>query len=84
MMTTNKERIERIETELGEMQDKMQCMELGVNDMLAHIEETLSNFAEFFHTSKDTPSINNNIATSRPSHQTEKTRMVGGSSFNQE
>ena len=68
-MTTNKERIERIETKLGEMQDKMQRMELGVNNKLAHIEETLSKLAESFHTSKDTPSINNNIATSRPNRE---------------
>ncbi|KAH9768883.1 hypothetical protein KPL71_011779 [Citrus sinensis] len=68
-MTTNKERIERIETELGEMQDKMQRMELGVNDKLAHIEETLSKLAKSFHTSKDAPSINNNIATSRPNRE---------------
>ncbi|KAH9747312.1 hypothetical protein KPL70_004668 [Citrus sinensis] len=68
-MTTNKERIERIETELGEMQDKMQRMELGVNDKLAHIEETLSKLVESFHTSKDAPSINNNIATSRPNRE---------------
>ena len=68
-MTTNKERIERIETELGEMQDKMQRIELGVNDKLAHIEETLSKLVESFHTSKDAPSINNNIATSRPNRE---------------
>ncbi|KAH9752025.1 hypothetical protein KPL71_014530 [Citrus sinensis] len=68
-MTTNKERIERIETELGEMQDKMQRMELGVNDKLAHIEETLSKLPESLHTSRDAPSINNNIATSRPNRE---------------
>ncbi|KAH9650428.1 hypothetical protein KPL70_026388 [Citrus sinensis] len=65
-MTTNKERIERMEVELGEMQDKMQRMEVGINDKLAHIEETLSKLAESFNTSKDAPSTNNNIATSRP------------------
>ena len=65
-MTTNKERIERMEVELGEMQNKMQHMEVGINDKLAHIEETLSKLAESFNTSKDAPSTNNNIATSRP------------------
>ena len=64
-MTTNKERIELVEVELGEMQDKMQHMEVGINDKLAHIEETLSNLAKSFNTSKDAPSTNNNIATSR-------------------
>ncbi|KAH9680798.1 hypothetical protein KPL71_026691 [Citrus sinensis] len=51
------------------MQDKMQRMELGVNDKLAHIEETLSKLAKFFHKSKDAPSINNNIALSRPNRE---------------
>ncbi|KAL9426702.1 hypothetical protein AB3S75_033479 [Citrus x aurantiifolia] len=63
-MATNKERIERMETELGDMQDKMQRMELGINDKLVHIEETLSKLAESFNISKDAPSITNNIATS--------------------
>ena len=47
----------------------MQRMELGVNDKLAHIKETLSKLVESFHTSKDAPSINNNIATSRPNRE---------------
>ncbi|KAH9650339.1 hypothetical protein KPL70_026342 [Citrus sinensis] len=68
-MTTNKERIEWMEVELGEMQDKMQRMEVGINDKLAHIEETLSKLAESFNTSKDAPSTNNNIATSRPNRE---------------
>ncbi|KAH9735628.1 hypothetical protein KPL71_017801 [Citrus sinensis] len=51
------------------MQDKMQRMEVGINDKLAHIEETLSKLAESFNTSKDVPSTNNNIATSRPNRE---------------
>ena len=68
-MTTNKERIEWMEVELREMQDNMQRMEVGINDKLAHIEETLSKLAESFNTSKDTPSTNNNIVTSRPNRE---------------
>ncbi|KAH9751491.1 hypothetical protein KPL71_014318 [Citrus sinensis] len=47
------------------MQDKMQRMEVGINDKLAHIKETLSKLAESFNTSKDAPSTNNNIWFSR-------------------
>ena len=68
-MTTNKERIEQMEVELGEIQDKMQRIEVGINNKLAHIEETLSKLVESFNTSKDAPSINNNIATSRPNRE---------------
>ena len=68
-MTTNKERIEQMEVELGEIQDKMQRIEVGINNKLAHIEETLSKLVESFNTSKDAPSTNNNIATSRPNRE---------------
>ena len=44
-------------------------MELEINNKLAHIEEILSKLAESFNTSKDAPSINNNIATSRPNRE---------------
>ncbi|KAH9792830.1 hypothetical protein KPL71_004301 [Citrus sinensis] len=47
----------------------MQHMELEINNKLAHIEEILSKLAESFNTSKDAPSINNNIATSRPNRE---------------
>ncbi|KAH9744367.1 hypothetical protein KPL70_003669 [Citrus sinensis] len=68
-MTTNKECIERVETELREMQDNMQHMELGINNKLAHIKEILSKLAQSFNTSKDAPRINNNIATSQPNRE---------------
>ncbi|KAH9792244.1 hypothetical protein KPL71_004039 [Citrus sinensis] len=64
-MATNKERIERIETKVGDIQDKMQRMELGINDKLAHIEATLSKIADSINTSRGSPSINNNNASSR-------------------
>ena len=40
-MGTNKERIEHLESGLGIGQDGLQRMELGVNDKLQHLEETL-------------------------------------------
>ncbi|KAH9734507.1 hypothetical protein KPL71_017399 [Citrus sinensis] len=58
-MATNKERIERVEAELGDMQDSMKLMELGINDKLHHLEETLSKLAELISASKGTPSHNN-------------------------
>ena len=72
--TTNRERIDRIESELEEMQDKIQRMELGINDKLAHIEATLSKLVDSINTSKcspsiniqvDLPSIDNNTTSSR-------------------
>ncbi|KAH9648972.1 hypothetical protein KPL70_025802 [Citrus sinensis] len=43
----------------------MQRMELGINDKLAHIEATLSKLADSINTSRGSPSINNNTASSR-------------------
>ncbi|KAH9648976.1 hypothetical protein KPL70_025802 [Citrus sinensis] len=40
-------------------------MELGINDKLAHIEATLSKLADSINTSRGSPSINNNTASSR-------------------
>lgn len=60
------------------MQDKIQRMELGINDKLAHIEVTLRKLADSINTSKGSPSINiqanlpsidNNIASSRPGQE---------------
>ena len=67
-MATNKERIERVEAELGDMQDSMKLMELGINDKLHHLEETLSKLAELISASKGTPSHNNheNAGSSLP------------------
>lgn len=61
-MTTNKERIDRMEAGLGEVQDKMQRMELG----MANIEATLSKLVDSINTTRNSPSVNNNAATSRP------------------
>ena len=51
-MTTNRECINQVEYELEEMQDKIQRMELGINDKLAHIEATLSKLTDSINTSK--------------------------------
>lgn len=82
-MTTNRERINQVESELEEMQDKIQRMELGINDKLAHIEATLSKLTDSINTSKGSPSINiqanlpsidNNTASSRPGRENSKGR----------
>ncbi|KAH9685459.1 hypothetical protein KPL70_013963 [Citrus sinensis] len=41
-MLTNKERIERVEVEIGSLQDGMKRMELGLTDRLHRLEETMS------------------------------------------
>lgn len=41
-METNKERIEHLEVGLGEIQDELHRMELGMADRLWHVEETLN------------------------------------------
>ncbi|KAH9670785.1 hypothetical protein KPL70_017109 [Citrus sinensis] len=41
-MSTNKERIERVEVEIGSLQDGMKRMELGLTDRLHRLEETMS------------------------------------------
>ena len=41
-MATNKERIERIEADIGNLQNKMEQIEIGINDKLQRLEDTLS------------------------------------------
>ncbi|KAL9426907.1 hypothetical protein AB3S75_033647 [Citrus x aurantiifolia] len=65
-MTTNKERIERVETELGSMQDSMQRMEMGINDKLHHLEEVISKLADSISASKGVSSHHEHAASSRP------------------
>ena len=70
-MATNKERIERVEAELGDMQDSMKLMELGINDKLHHLEETHSKLVESISASKGMPSHSNheNAGLSWPCHE---------------
>lgn len=67
-MTTNREQIEYLEGELGNLQDIMKRMELGVNDKLHHLEETLSKLADSIGVSRGTPShsIHDQTGSSRP------------------
>ena len=51
-MATNKERIELSEAGLGSLQDGMNRMELGINDRLHHLEETLNKLTETIMASK--------------------------------
>ncbi|KAL9429507.1 hypothetical protein AB3S75_031336 [Citrus x aurantiifolia] len=58
-MSTNKERIERVEVEIGSLQDGMKRMELGLTDRLHRLEETMSKLVDSLSISKGTPSHNN-------------------------
>ena len=41
-MATNKDKIERLEVELGNIQDSLSRMEVGVVDKIQRLEDTLS------------------------------------------
>ena len=45
-MGTNKERIEELEAGLGEVQDGLHRIELGMADILRHLEETLNRLSD--------------------------------------
>ena len=45
-MGTNKERIEHLEAGLGEVQEGLHRMELGMADRLRHVEETLNRLSD--------------------------------------
>ncbi|KAL9410915.1 hypothetical protein AB3S75_044649 [Citrus x aurantiifolia] len=51
-MATNKERIKLLESGLGSLQDGMNRMELGINDRLHHLAETLNKLTETIMASK--------------------------------
>ena len=67
-MMTNKERIERIEADLKSMENRMERMEIGINDKLQRLEDTISKLAETFNASKGTTShgTNETIGSPRP------------------
>ncbi|KAH9671355.1 hypothetical protein KPL70_017339 [Citrus sinensis] len=67
-MATNKERIERIEADIGNLQNKMEQIEIGINDKLQRLEDTLSKLAESFSATRGTASrgTNEHIGSSRP------------------
>ena len=45
-MGTNKERIEQLETGLGEVQNGLHRMEMGMKDKLHHLEETINRLSD--------------------------------------
>ncbi|KAH9783665.1 hypothetical protein KPL71_009410 [Citrus sinensis] len=68
-MPTNKERIERVEAEIGSMQDSMKWMELGINDKLHHLEGVISKLADSIGTSKGAGGQHEHAGSSRPSRE---------------
>ena len=64
-MANNKERIENLEARLGGLQDGMQQMEIGINDKLHQLEETINRMSEAFFSNKERSSYNVN---NHPSH----------------
>ena len=68
-MATNKEQIEWVEAKIGGMRDSMKQMELGINDKLHHLEETLSKLDDSINTSKGVASQQENVGSSRPSRE---------------
>ncbi|KAL9432824.1 hypothetical protein AB3S75_027775 [Citrus x aurantiifolia] len=65
-MTTNKEHIERIEADLGSLQDKISRMEFEINDKLQRMEDTISKLGESFSASRGATSQENDGSTARP------------------
>ncbi|KAL9437883.1 hypothetical protein AB3S75_023702 [Citrus x aurantiifolia] len=70
-MTTNKERIERIEADLGSLQDRMEQMEVGINDKLQRLEETINKLVESNNATKGTTSRNSteNSSSTKPARE---------------
>ena len=57
-MTTNKERIELLEKELGAVQHGLERMEVGVNDRLHQLEETIQKLSEAVLSNRSSSSHN--------------------------
>ncbi|RVW69832.1 putative mitochondrial protein [Vitis vinifera] len=54
-MGTNKERIEHLEAGLGEVQEGLHRMELGMADRLRHVEETLNRLSDVLLANQEPP-----------------------------
>ena len=65
LMATNKERIENLEARLGGLQDGMQQMEIGINEKLHQLEETINRMYEAFFSNKEGSSHTLAILTRR-------------------
>ena len=75
-MMTNKERIERIEADLKSMESRMERMEIGINDKLQRLEDTISKLAETFNASKGTTSHGTNETIGSPQPVREESEGV--------
>ena len=66
-MTTNKERIERLEADLESMQNWIERIEIRINEKLQQLEDTITKLVETFSASKGTTShdTNKNIGSPR-------------------
>ncbi|KAH9678637.1 DUF676 domain-containing protein [Citrus sinensis] len=64
-MSTNKERIERVETELGGMQNEIQRLGQGMNDKFHHLEAMINKLVETFGQSQRAPHQHDQTGTSR-------------------
>ena len=64
---TNKKCIERIEADIGSLQNKMEQVEIGFNDKLQRLEDTMNKLAESFSATRGTASYgtNESIGSSR-------------------
>ena len=58
-MGTNKERIEHLEAGLGEVQEGLHRMELGMADRLRHVEETLNRLSDVLLANQEPPNQGN-------------------------
>lgn len=58
LMTTNKERIENLETGLGQLQDVVGRMETGVTSKLQHLEDMMTKLSETVLSSREGGSSN--------------------------
>lgn len=67
-MTTNKERIEHVEVELGSLLYGMKRIKLGLNDRLHRLEKTINKKADSISASRGTASHNNydQVRSSQP------------------
>ena len=57
LMATKKERIQNLEARLGGLQDGMQQMEIGINEKLHQLEETINRMSDAFFQTKKGPAI---------------------------
>ena len=70
-MTTNRDRLDRVEADITHLQEGMKRMEegqLGMSDKLHQIEVALSKLAGSISASKRTPSFNNYESSGSAQH----------------